>query len=70
MERYSKYSMLIGPSNLNSDYAKPVTVYATSRSEAISRGVEIGFSGRSHDARVWIRNVEDLDPRECPHVNK
>lgn len=67
-ERLSKYTTKVGASNLNSSYAKPVVVYAASRSEAVSRAIDIGWGGHRRDASVWILKVEDIDPRECPHV--
>lgn len=43
----------VGPANLNSDYAIPFTVTATTRKEAIARAIEVGgYSPRN--SQVWI----------------
>ncbi len=67
-ERMAKYNTLVYPMNRHSGYGKPVAVYATSPQGAINRAVDIGWNGRDSDARVKIVSVEDIDPRECPHV--
>jgi hypothetical protein len=69
-EQLAKYSTLVYPSNRHSGYGKPVTVYAASTQEAINRAVDIGWNGDARDARVKIQSVEDIDPRECPHVTE
>lgn len=69
-ERLSKYTTLVYPMNRHSGYGKPVVVIAASRQEAINRAVDIGWSGRDSDARVLVKSVEDIDPRECPHVTQ
>lgn len=67
-DRLAKYSTIVYPMNRHSGYGKPVTVFASSPQEAINRAVEIGWGGRDEHARVLIKAVEDIDPRECPHV--
>jgi len=50
----------VGPANLNSDYAIPFTVTATSRKEAIAKAIEIGgYSTR--DSSVWITGADALE---------
>lgn len=67
-ERMAKYNTVVYPMNRHSGYGKAVTVYASSPQRAINRAVDIGWNGRDSDARVRIESVEDIDPRECPHV--
>ena len=67
-DRMAKYNTIVYPMNRHSGYGKPVTVYAETRQAAINRAVDIGWSGRDSDARVLIKSVEDIDPRECPHL--
>lgn len=66
-ERMAKYNTLVYAKNRHSGYGKPVTVYASSPQAAIDRAVDIGWNGHDSDARVLIKSVEDIDPRECPH---
>lgn len=50
----------VGPANLNSDYAMPFTVVATTREEAIAKAIEIGgYSVR--DSSVWIHSADALE---------
>jgi hypothetical protein len=67
-ERYAKYYVRVHASNRNAEYGKPVTVIAQSRGEAVTRAIDLGWSGHRRDARVTFDRVEDIDPRECPHV--
>lgn len=67
-ERWSKYSTLVYARNRHAGYGKEVVVVARSRQEAINRAVDLGWSGYPSDARVLVKSVEDLDPRECPHA--
>lgn len=69
-ERYAKYHVRVHASNRHAGYGTPVTVIARSRAEAVERAVEIGWNGRPRDARVTFDRIEDLDPRECPHLTE
>jgi hypothetical protein len=67
-ERYAKFHVRVHASNRNAEYGKPVVVVARSQSEAVSRAIDLGWTGYRRDARVTVDRIEDIDPRECPHV--
>jgi hypothetical protein len=69
-ERYAKYHVRVHASNRDVEYGTPVEVIAASRTEAVSRAIDIGWSGYRRDARVTFIRVEDIDPRECPYVTE
>lgn len=68
MERLARFHVIVYPSNRHAGFGEPLTVIAATRQEAVDRAVELGWSGFPRDARVKVRSVEDIDPRECPHV--
>lgn len=68
--RLAKFEVIVHASNRNTDYGEPLTIIAATRQEAVNRAVDLGWSGRSSDARVAIRSVEDIDPRQCPCATK
>lgn len=67
-ERLAKFHVLVHARNLNSDYGSPLTIIAATRQDAVNRAVDLGWSGHPRDAVVTIQRIEDIDPRECPHV--
>ena len=50
----------VGPGNLNSDYAKPVSVLAETRSEAVSKMLAAGGYRDSREGSVWISQMREL----------
>ncbi|AOE44916.1 hypothetical protein SEA_TWISTER6_7 [Gordonia phage Twister6] len=62
-ERAAKYETIVYASNRHAGLGTPVTVYASSKRDAVNRAVAIGWSGRSEDARVKVKSVEDVPPQ-------
>lgn len=56
----ARYETKVGPKGRNIDYAKPVTVYASSVAEANTKAVQLGWSGDGRDAVVWTLSVEEI----------
>jgi hypothetical protein len=69
-ERYARFRVRVHASNQHAGLGQPVTVIAKTRAEAVTRAIDLGWSGRREDARVTFDRVEDLDPRQCPHVTE
>lgn len=65
-ERLAKFHVVVHAKNLHAGYGEPLTVIARTRGEAVTRAVDLGWSGRRADARVTFVRIEDVDPRECP----
>lgn len=59
-ENLARYETKVHARNRNSDYGIPVTVYAKDRQAAVSRAIEIGWSGLRADARVTVIRVDDV----------
>lgn len=58
VEVMTRYNFKVGPGNLNSDYAYPVSVVAGSYNEAWKKAIAVrGYSER--DCRVWFLNASD-----------
>jgi len=56
----TRYKTKVHASNRNADYGLPVTVYASSRVEAIDRAIAVGWAGPTRDARVTLLSVEQV----------
>lgn len=53
----TRYETKVHARNRNSDYGIPVTVYATSKQDAVNKAVAVGWSGHERDARVTVMRV-------------
>jgi len=53
-----RFKGLVGPSNLNSDYATPVSVLADTRPEAVTKMLALGIRG-ADGSKVWILSVDE-----------
>lgn len=49
----------VGPANLNSDYAIPFTVTASTREEAIAKAIRVGGYS-AENSSVWIHSADVL----------
>lgn len=58
-ERQARYFTRVHASNRHAGYGVPVEVLASTREEAVSRAISLGWSGRREDARVTIDKVVD-----------
>lgn len=58
----AKYNTIVYPMNRHKGYGIPVVVYADTKQEAINKAVNIGWAGRSSDARVSVESVEEVAP--------
>lgn len=57
VEFVTRYETKVHARNLNADYGTPVTVYATSKQDAVNKAVAVGWGGYPDDARVTIVRV-------------
>jgi hypothetical protein len=60
MAMTARYHCIVHARNRHAGYGIPVVVYASTKYEAIDKAVEIGWAGRSEDARVQIDRVEEV----------
>ena len=56
----TRYECSVHASNRHAGLGIPVTVFATSKQEAVHRAIAVGWAGPIRDARVTVRKVEQV----------
>jgi hypothetical protein len=65
----ARYETIVYPMNRHKGYGTPVTVYASTKQEAINKAVTIGWGGYDRDARVSVESVTEVHAAPNPDVS-